>query len=268
MIGKQIQSRKRAIAGLSARAEKRLASYLAAAGAAGAGLFAWAQPAAAEVVYSSANQVLGGNSIYQVDLNNDGIADINLTAYAAFTDLGSSAFLSYAGINASAAQPGNEVLINKYGGARPGKRGQEVRPVDPFASFASMNFHIREGNGTGSFHETHGPWLNLTHRFLGVKFLINGETHYGWLRMSVGGPDSGMLTGYAYETEPNTPIVCGFKQYDHAPAVPHSHKPWPTPEIHKVVPASLGALATGSAGLDAWRGNQTEAQSASPASGK
>jgi hypothetical protein len=267
MIPKQSQIKRRTEACLSVRLDKSLTSYVAAAGAAGVGLLAWAQPADAEVVYTPANQVLSGPyNVYQIDLNNDGIADINLTAYDVFTE-GSGAFLDYAGINASAAVSGNEVVVNKRGAAIPGKRGQIVGSADAFAQFAYLNSHVAGGNSTHTFHDTNGPWLNMVHRFLGVKFLINGQVHYGWLRLNaeIG---NGMVTGYAYETEPNTPIPCGFTQYDNAPTTPRSRKPWPSPEIHKVVPATLGALATGAAGLDAWRGNQTDAQNAAPVPGK
>jgi hypothetical protein len=42
---------------------------------------------------------------------------------------------------------------------------------------------------------------------------LNGETHYGWVR--VGAPlaffNGGWLYDYAYETRPDTPIVAGAK---------------------------------------------------------
>ncbi len=64
-------------------------------------------------------------------------------------------------------------------------------------------------NGT-SF--VHGVWANVRNRYLGLKFQFSGETHYGWARVSVkrqANHFTALLTGYAYETTPNTAIVAG-----------------------------------------------------------
>lgn len=60
-----------------------------------------------------------------------------------------------------------------------------------------------------------GNWFDIT-GFLGLQFLINGETHYGWAAVSVVFVDSKIpwtlsatLTGYAYETVADQPIVAG-----------------------------------------------------------
>lgn len=65
-----------------------------------------------------------------------------------------------------------------------------------------------------------GPWAGkgkgARDRYLGLKFVVHGKVHYGWARLSVRlGHDrqledvSGTLTGYAYETVPNKPIIAG-----------------------------------------------------------
>jgi hypothetical protein len=48
--------------------------------------------------------------------------------------------------------------------------------------------------------------------YLGLKFTIKGQVHYGWARLgyiSANHPAKAKLTGYAYETIPNKPIVAG-----------------------------------------------------------
>jgi hypothetical protein len=62
-----------------------------------------------------------------------------------------------------------------------------------------------------------GLWANggkgVKDRYLGFKFAIYGKTHYGWARLNVkvGYSDevyiNAALTGYAYETIPNKPII-------------------------------------------------------------
>jgi hypothetical protein len=92
----------------------------------------------------------------------------------------------------------------------------------------------------------YGQWANngkgVTNRYLGLKFLVNGEAHYGWARLSVWFRDrtriEGILTGYAYETIPNKAIIAGKTK---------------GPDVITVQPASLGHLAHGAAAIPAWR---------------
>jgi len=77
-----------------------------------------------------------------------------------------------------------------------------------------------------------------------LKFLINGEVHYGWARLSIS-YNIMQLTGYAYETVANEAIVAGQtsgpdKASSTDPGSPASS-------------ATLGWLAQGAAGLVAWR---------------
>ena len=100
----------------------------------------------------------------------------------------------------------------------------------------------------GAFCETQvsqstvfGPFANTNHRFLGLRFTLQGKVHYGWARFTKvtasacnGGPAiSATLTGYAYETIPNKPIIAGKTK---------------GPDVLTVQPASLGRLAQGSVG--------------------
>ena len=78
-----------------------------------------------------------------------------------------------------------------------------------------------------------GSWVNVTNRYLGFKFKIRGATHYGWARLDVSvtnGTVVGTLTGYAYETIPNKPIIAGKTK---------------GPDVITVHPGSLGVLAAG-----------------------
>jgi hypothetical protein len=83
------------------------------------------------------------------------------------------------------------------------KRGNRIGPKAPFSGqlMASSNMG------------TIGQWLNVTNRYLGLKFRIKGKVHYGWARLNVqvlgNGVIKAVLTGYAYETIPNRPIIAG-----------------------------------------------------------
>jgi hypothetical protein len=93
-----------------------------------------------------------------------------------------------------------------------------------------------------------GPWINVKSKYVGLRFLINGQTHYGWARFNMRQANYcetfATLTGYAYETVANQPIKTGKPQTDSVGLLTF-------PELN--FPATLGALAQGSATLTVWR---------------
>lgn len=93
----------------------------------------------------------------------------------------------------------------------------------------------------GSQDSDLGPWVGkgkgVSDRYLGLKFVVGGEVHYGWARLSVTlghhrqfDDVSGTLTGYAYETAPDKPITAGQIT---------------GPDVITVQPETLGGLALG-----------------------
>jgi hypothetical protein len=93
-----------------------------------------------------------------------------------------------------------------------------------------------------------GPWAPPggfeKNRYIGLKFVINGQIHFGWARLSVEirpARKSGaraVLTGYAYETEVGKPIETGKTS---------------RAEVASAHSAALGRLALGAAGMVARR---------------
>ena len=79
----------------------------------------------------------------------------------------------------------------------------------------------------------------VKNKYLGFKFTINGETHFGWARINAdytfakGGQSmiNVYLSGYAYESTPNMAIGAGDNM---GPRPPHSQ-------------GTLGELARGAA---------------------
>jgi hypothetical protein len=184
---------------LKPRLESHLIAY-AAAGTAGAALLA-STPATAEVVYTPAHIAVG--SSLNLDLNHDGITDftIQLNDF----DAGHGVLLSLL-----LDIPGNAVRPSR-GAAAPLPIGAKIGPAQKFTSSAdtyggvNMGEHFAYGSTSGS----HGPWLNVTNKFLGLRFVINGEFHYGWARLNVSSIYDAVLTGYAYEAVPNKEIQAG-----------------------------------------------------------
>ena len=101
------------------------------------------------------------------------------------------------------------------------------------------------------------PWANggkgLKNRYLGLRFVIKGKIHFGWARLNVrdyGHHITATLTGYAYETIPNKPIIAGMTKGTHDSSIeaPNVSLTAPTRE-----PATLGMLALGAPSLAIWR---------------
>jgi hypothetical protein len=218
------------IASLDSRLDKRLMGYVAAAGAAGVAVLAPAQPAAARIVYTKTDIALGANSSAAIDLNGNGTADITFTGVSVG---------SY-GVNVSAWTPtGNGV----FKGGAPEPFGVAIGKNGQFTTQQFQLVHFTQGvSGTiGSG----GPWAGATSRYLGLKFEINGETHFGWIRLTVKYP-AAKITGYAYETVTEKTIRAGdtgIPSADEADVVPSPAD----------VPASLGLLARGADAISVWR---------------
>jgi len=214
--------------------EHRLSAYATAASAAGVGMLALAQPAQAKIVYTPTHQKLPIGPLFYLDLNHDGISDFAF--HANTSDFGSH----------------DSAFLRVYGQAA----GNSV--VGPFPHFcvSALRAGFRVGPWTSSSFQGHGtmglvsvgrtvplyycPWApkgkSVGHHYVGLKFVVKGKTHFGWARFNVRiyrNPEStvdAVLTGYAYETIPNKPIITGkTKGLDEAQG-------------------SLGALAAGAAG--------------------
>jgi len=229
----------RAPSQLSESLHQRLNSYALAASAAGVGVLALALPAEARIVYTPAHIRISPNTEVSVDFNHDGVPDLNIRNSFGSTTFGRAA-VSAKGI----------VAANHSHSAYALYRGALIGPKQPFVDSPSVIMAIY---GSGS---TKGLWANVTGRYLGVRFQINGKIHYGWARLNVrvGYEIFARLTGYAYETVPNKPIIAGRTQgKDEAEYDSGTGASLTAPIPDKPRPASLGALALGSPGLSIWR---------------
>ena len=109
-------------------------------------------------------------------------------------------------------------------------------------------------------HETRGgPWYNVhvpVTAYLGLRFQLNGQNHYGWARLTVEGASYAKLTGYAYETIPGKAIIAGqtkgvANERDEEDFGPGAYLTNPIPDTPQ--PASLGMLALGAQEVPLWR---------------
>ncbi|HEY6764149.1 MAG TPA: hypothetical protein VI386_05210 [Candidatus Sulfotelmatobacter sp.] len=239
--------------------DKSLVAYVAAASAAGVGLVAAAQPAEAKVVYTPTNVTLGHNSSYSIDLNNDGVADFEISnffyQYARQVPLGAHQ-------NTLTVKPQKQAnravrAASSLNGAAYAAALAPHKQVGPNSPFQAGYSDLIMANSGGSAYSTvlRGPWFTHRQAYLGVKFVINGISHYGWVRVTVSGYlSSYTIVGYAYETVPNTPISTGQTS---GPARISAMQPTSGISAPQHAIASLGALARGTDGLPIWRRDMT-----------
>jgi len=226
--------------------------YALAASAAGVSLLGSAQPALAKIVYTPTDRSIAPGTSYALDLNHDGTTDFTLVNYFKATTSGGRGTLYAQPRMAGDAIQGHvkSSALALRGGAIIGDK-KSFLPGKAVMAWA-FSFVATYGNG--------GNWVNVKNRYLGLRFKVDGKIHYGWARLSVTIFLSNIttaLTGYAYETIPNKPIIAGETKGPEYDRVEQSHSEtltMPAPET-----ASLGLLATGSRALSIWRRREGDA---------
>jgi hypothetical protein len=254
VMKKAKQLRKRKVQ-LDNALEKRALGYVLAAASSCVAVLALGETSQAEVVYTPANQSIWANGGV-LDLNNDGIVDFTFRPNYFSSHTSCAVARGYA-LYVLPAAPSN--AIRGGGSALPGsilvgKNPQKFKQGQgTIAGWNDIDFFC----SSRSLIEIFGQFANKANRYLGLQFSINGEIHYGWARFNVtdtGRRVSAVLTGYAYESNPNTPIFTGN---EFGNELRDSPKPRTQaadgPVIPPADPATLGRLAQGAQGLAAWR---------------
>jgi hypothetical protein len=196
--------------------------YLVPSGIALVGVFALSEPAEAKIVYTPAHK--GMTCSYHTthctrswlfDLNHDGIGDVGFFE-AHDRGTGKCRF---------DAKPvsgnGIEEGTLGHGYAEALEAGENIGHAKQFNPASSVLMASETNVGYWHYEQPH---------YLGVVFQIKGKTHYGWMRLKYSGCYGATLTGYAYETIPNKPIIAGKTK---------------GPDVITAQPATLGHLAAG-----------------------
>jgi hypothetical protein len=244
---------KRSVVRLSNALEKKLIAYAAAASAAGVGVLACSLPVEGKVV-STVNwiQIVPGGTA-SIDLNNDGLADFQFSnpikrSYYRYRFYGTLKILLQAQSNAiwgtggSASALGSGVTIGSSGKFQPGHQ---------LMGRTSYRFHYGAYYGT---YRSSGQWKQTSRNYLGLKFTINGEVHFGWARVNAVATNGGMyaaVSEYAYETQPNKSIRTG--QTGGTAKNKHQRRSGSGSLKSPAAAGSLGNLAAGASGAAARR---------------
>lgn len=213
--------------------ESRLLLYALAAGA----TLAACTPSKAEVLFTPSSSFLKPPSSLVIDLNHDGVDDFLLTVKEVFVTTSSFAYGFVGRATVYGLVPSNQFEGFSFLGLRPLRRGQRIDNQRRFRSYGIM------ATGRGIF----GRFDNLQNRFLGVKLVVNGEVHFGWIgfrRVDARKTVQVTLAGWAYETIPDKGILAGDSGND---------------ADVSFQPTSLEVLSAGHTGIEQRRKRTTNA---------
>jgi hypothetical protein len=258
----QIRASRRKLTAPFQSFQQRLAMYALSAGAAGAGILCSAPAAEAKVVYTPAHVDVTIGEV-PLDLNHDGINDFNLLVNGRTNGHSNSNYLSAVPAasgnrvwgHGGAGHWGRTIAFDLPPGATVGPKQEAAQPGGEKVLALLYSVRTTGGRSYGGFA---GDWANdgqgVNGRYLGFAFTIDGETHFGWARLNVhflvGALPKAILTGYAYETEPNKAIVTGNTQDAESAADPSVGL---IAQGLPLMSPTIGALALGANGLSLWR---------------
>jgi hypothetical protein len=224
---------------------------------AGVAVLALSSPVEGEVVFTATHQVFLPDTMFRLDLNKDGVNDFEFVNYLFKSKVSYPG--SWGSIFVEGSQFGNEVIAtspSQPAFAQALNSGAEVSSKGVFGTFRN-NLLSCGNNPINSFRFRSGPWIEVKNKFVGLKFKIQGATHFGWARFTTEQRKNycenyAVLTGYAYETVANKPIITGKPSRSAdaelplgtLPSVNHSRMP---------ATATLGLLSLGAPGLTIWR---------------
>ena len=244
----------------SSKFNRNAGLYALAAATAGVTMLALAEPAAGEVVVTRKTIPIPMTSSdlphpVKISIANNGVDNIafNLSSFPPTN--GRPSYFRNLDVGGASSNAG-AILTGTFIAYTPAlRRGGKVGPSAYFSE-AVVEQSITSGgtaNPNGFVNGFRGYWGgNPKDRYVGVRFQLNGQTHYGWVRLTVTTSPthhpvmSATITAYAYETVANKPILAGTA----ATSAPEVHIP--ENAQHHAGP-SLGMLAAGAEGLTAWR---------------
>jgi hypothetical protein len=157
------------------------------------------------VQINTINYIGGWGDIYNIDINNDGILDYRFTNY-----LDSGIFGTYfVAFKFYGLDSQNKAVADSPGYVKALNNGSIVSFGQNFSFFyGSYQCFIRSLNGQVDNFYTIGL-VSSVDKFIGVKFDISGNTHYGWIRLRgiTENLDQWMIVDAGWEDVPDTPIT-------------------------------------------------------------
>lgn len=149
------------------------------------------------------------NYYYNLDLNNDLIDDFYMGSYFNVINL----------FEINSIQESNNInacmVVNPFSPyTLPLYKDNEIFKLAGNANspnYASMAYFIIKDCISGE-SECNYNWKDKKDNYLGLRFYIKGQTHYGWVRLDITSHTEWVIKDYAFNATPNSPILAGQKE--------------------------------------------------------
>lgn len=196
---------------------KRLKQYAALAAS------AIATDASAQIIYTNISDttLVNNGDFFDISLNNDGIMEVRLT----MTKYTSSypSYNAFIQVNVANVQPMNLADVNmsfsattsyssSLGIAMALNNNQSINnSLNTWSNTSAyLGGYAYINSSATTFTTSIGQFLGAGDKYLGVKFTVGTNVHYGWVRLDLSSlSDSLTIKDYAYHSTPNTPIAAG-----------------------------------------------------------
>ena len=175
--------------------------------AAAAGTIALAGAADAQIVYTDINPdtIVHDSLIYVLDFDNNGQPELQFN-----TGASSSAYFATVEVLGNAS---NAIIGSLYAAAYPFPTAMNNGDSISFTNTGWQNQGVNNGVqnlGVVYGSSTYANWVGVNDKYLGVRFSIGANTHYGWVRLSVSASVANItIKDYAYQTLPGVGITAG-----------------------------------------------------------
>ncbi len=167
--------------------DRKVAQYSLAAAVAGVGILALTAPAMGEVVVTKKTIHVpltqdGRLDFVSISMANNGIDNFTFSLVGSATRVGREVGVRGLGYTQSATPNAFIAGGDFYARAMPLARGAEIGPSGVFAHSGLVE---ETASSRGDVY-SRGSWGgNPKNKYVGVRFQLNGQTHFGWIRLTV-----------------------------------------------------------------------------------
>ena len=178
----------------------------------------FAVSAHAQIVYTDVDPDLTitqsdtGSVVQGVDINNDGIIDINMTAAWAEGYSPQEGYYTIKRVDVGCSA-GSQLLMYYFFNVLELAKPVSITAIIDSASQTWSDIPFGATlvvNAIGGNNDPFGDWSDTTDRYLGIRMPEGGDWVYGWVRVSVAQDSiSFTIRDYAYNSIPDQPILSG-----------------------------------------------------------
>ncbi|MES2267647.1 MAG: hypothetical protein V4520_12855 [Bacteroidota bacterium] len=176
------------------------------------------QPSSQNIVYRTLNMKVGYNKNIFLDANADGSTDISFSGVLIMHDGKQHLYLSAYGKTSN----GNKLFVKKGDGlvngslwAYPFNKDEPVELTNAnqvTLTAPQQKASIMSVISTGPQTSVDGLWANKTDKYLGFAIKMNGEPHFGWIKLSHDAATNEIIVSeYAYNKMSGEDIIAGEK---------------------------------------------------------